>query len=173
MKYLLFVYGDYNEKDNHVELIAEFLTPNCINNSIKYQHGPAGAIYHFESKIDSKKLGKFLENTITDLTAMFFLVPVTDEVMISVDDDIMSHLFDLSDNKSDVKNLFKTEENNSEEFVDLVNKFALYMEQEVANLAKTQVEPLTLDEILDKILENGFENLTDNEKKQLNEYSKH
>lgn len=172
MKYLLFVYGDYTEKDNHVELIAEFLTPNCDNNSIKYQHGPAGAIYHFESKIDPKKLGKFLENTITDLTAMFFLVPVTDEVMISVDDDIMSHLFDLSDNRSDVKNLFKTEENN-EDFVDLVNKFALYMEQEVGNLTKTQVEPLTLDEILDRILENGFENLTDNEKQQLNEYSKH
>ena len=59
MKYLLFVYGDYTEKDNHVELIAEFLTPNCVNNSIKFQHGPAGAIYHFESKIDPKKLGKF------------------------------------------------------------------------------------------------------------------
>ena len=171
MKYLLFVYGDYTEKDNHVEIIAEFLTPNCVNNSIKFQHGPAGAIYHFESKIDPKKLGKFLENTITDLTAMFFLVPVTDEVMISVDDDIMSHLFNLSDNGSDVKNLFKTEENN-EDFVDLVNKFALYMEQEVANLVKTQVEPLTLDEILDKILENGFENLTENEKQLLDEYSK-
>ena len=171
MKYLLFVYGDYTEKDNHVELIAEFLTPNCVNNSIKFQHGPAGAIYHFESKIDPKKLGKFLENTITDLTAMFFLVPVTDEVMISVDDDIMSHLFNLSDNGDNVKNLFKTEENN-EDFVDLVNKFALYMEQEVANLTKTQVEPLTLDEILDKILENGFENLTQNEKQLLHEYSK-
>ncbi len=171
MKYLLFVYGDYKEKDNHVELIAEFLTPNCINNSIKYQHGPAGAIYHFESTIDTKKLGKFLENTITDLTAMFFLVPVTEDVMISVDDDIMSHLFDLSDNQSNVKNLFKTEEN-SEDFVDLVNKFALYMEQEVQNLTKTQVEKLTLDEILDKILEYGFENLTDNEKQLLDEYSK-
>ena len=46
------------------------------------------------------------------------------------------------------------------------------MEQEVANLVKTQVEPLTLDEILDKILENGFENLTENEKQLLDEYSK-
>ena len=171
MKYLLFVYGDYSEKENHIELIAEFLTPNCTNDAIKFQHGPAGAIYHFESTIDPKKLGKFLENTITDLTAMFFLVPLTDEVMISVDDDIMSHLFDLSDKGDGVKNLFKTEEN-SEDFVDLVNKFALYMEQEVSNLVKKQVEPLTLDEILDKILDNGFENLTENEKQLLNEYSK-
>ena len=64
-------------------------------------------------------------------------------------------------------------DDNNEEFVDLVNKFALYMEQEVSNLVKKQVEPLSLDQILDKILENGLENLTDNEKQLLNEYSKH
>lgn len=172
MKYLLFIYGDYAENEPHINLIADFLAPNCKNSSIKFQQGPAGAIYHFESDIDSKKLGKYLENTITDLTAMFFLVPVTDEVMISVDDDIMSHLFNLSDNTNEVKDLFKTEENN-EDFVDLVNKFALYMEQEVSNLVKRQVEPLSLDQILDKILENGFENLTENEKQLLDEYSKH
>jgi hypothetical protein len=46
------------------------------------------------------------------------------------------------------------------------------MEQEVSNLIKKQVEPLTLDQILDKILEKGIDNLTDNEKQKLDEYSK-
>ena len=55
---------------------------------------------------------------------------------------------------------------------DLVNKFALHLEQEVSNLIKKQVEPLTLDQILDKILEKGIDNLTDNEKQKLDEYSK-
>jgi hypothetical protein len=174
MKYLLFVYGEYGEKENHIQLIADFIAPSCTNNIIKYQHGPAGAIYHFESEVDSKKLGKFLENTITDLTAMFFLVPVNDDVMISVDDDIMSHLFNLSDKTEsglDVDNFYENPEKN-EDFIDLVNKFALHMEQEVANLIKKQVEPLTLDQILDKILEEGIDNLTDNEKQKLDEYSK-
>ena len=174
MKYLLFVYGEYGEKENHIQLIADFIAPSCTNNIIKYQHGAAWAIYHFESDVDSKKLGKFLENTITDLTAMFFLVPVNDEVMISVDDDIMSHLFDLSDKTEsglDVDNFYENPEKN-EDFIDLVNKFALHMEQEVANLIKKQVEPLTLDQILDKILEEGIDNLTDNEKQKLDEYSK-
>ena len=174
MKYLLFVYGEYGEKENHIQLIADFIAPSCTNNIIKYQHGAAGAIYHFESDVETKKLGKFLENTITDLTAMFFLVPVNDEVMISVDDDIMSHLFDLSDKTEsglDVDNFYENPEKN-EDFIDLVNKFALHMEQEVANLIKKQVEPLTLDQILDKILEEGIDNLTDNEKQKLDEYSK-
>jgi len=172
MKYLLFIYGDYTENEPHIDLIADFLAPNCKNAAIKFQKGPAGAIYHFESDIDSKKLGKYLENTITDLTAMFFLVPVTDDVMISVDDDIMSHLFNLSDDNSGVEKFYDIKDNN-EDFVDLVNKFALYMEQEVSNLVKKEVEPLSLDQILDKILENGLENLTDNEKQLLDEYSKH
>lgn len=172
MKYLLFIYGDYTENEPHIDLIADFLAPNCKNAAIKFQKGPAGAIYHFESDIDSKKLGKYLENTITDLTAMFFLVPVTDDVMISVDDDIMSHLFNLSDDNSGVEKFYDIKDNN-EDFVDLVNKFALYMEQEVSNIVKKEVEPLSLDQILDKILENGLENLTDNEKQLLDEYSKH
>jgi hypothetical protein len=174
MKYLLFVYGEYGEKENHIQLIADFIAPSCTNNIIKYQHGAAGAIYHFESDVDTKKLGKFLENTITDLTAMFFLVPVNDDVMISVDDDIMSHLFNLSDNAEGdlgVGNFYENPEKN-EDFIDLVNKFALHMEQEVSNLIKKQVEPLTLDQILDKILEKGIDNLTDNEKQKLDEYSK-
>lgn len=176
MKYLLFIYGDYTENEPHINLIADFLAPSCKNFAIKFQKGPAGAIYHFESDIDPKKMGLYLENTITDLTAMFFLVPVTDDVMISVDDDIMSHLFNLSEDNSGVEKFKDVKDNNddnNEEFVDLVNKFALYMEQEVSNLVKKQVEPLSLDQILDKILENGLENLTDNEKQLLNEYSKH
>jgi hypothetical protein len=94
--------------------------------------------------------------------------------MISVDDDIMSHLFDLSDKPEgdiSVGNFYDNPEKN-EDFIDLVNKFALYMDQEVSNLIKKQVEPLTLDQILDKILEKGIDNLTDNEKQKLDEYSK-
>jgi hypothetical protein len=105
---------------------------------------------------------------------MFFLVPVNDDVMISVDDNIMSHLFNLSDNAEGdlgVGNFYENPEKN-EDFIDLVNKFALHMEQEVSNLIKKQVEPLTLDQILDKILEKGIDNLTDNEKQKLDEYSK-
>ena len=177
MKHLLFVYGDYTNKPNHIGVIGDILSELTKNKCVKYQHGPAGGIFHFESQENIKYIGKYLEETITDLTAMFFLVPMTDQVLISVDDNVMNHLFDLendevSKNFSFDINKTITKEDSDKTVAELVNEIAKSLVDDLAvTEKKVQVMP-TLDELLDKINNNGINSLTKEEKQLLDEYAK-
>lgn len=177
MKHLLFVYGDYTNKPNHIGVIGDILSELTKNKCVKYQHGPAGGIFHFESQENIKYIGKYLEETITDLTAMFFLVPMTDQVLISVDDNVMNHLFDLendevSKNFSFDINKTITKEDSDKTVAELVNEIAKSLVDDLAvTEKKVEVMP-TLDELLDKINNNGINSLTKEEKQLLDEYAK-
>lgn len=177
MKHLLFVYGDYTNKPNHIGVIGDILSEITKNKCVKYQHGPAGGIFHFESQESIKYIGKYLESTITDLTAMFFLVPMTDEVLISVDDNVMNHLFKLEDETNSKTFSFDinktvTKEDSDKAVAELVNEIAksLLGDLEVEE-KKVEVKP-TLDELLDKINKGGINSLTKEEKQLLDEYAK-
>jgi len=177
MKYLLFVYGDYTNKPNHIGAIGDILSELTKTKSVKYQHGEAGGIFHFESQQNIKNIGKYLEQTITDLTAMFFLVPMTDEVLISVDDTVMKHLFNLEDDEVSKNFSFDinktiTKEDSDRTVAELVNEIAKSLVDDLTiKKEKVEVKP-TLDELLDKINNCGLNNLTKEEKQLLDEYAK-
>jgi hypothetical protein len=176
MKHLLFVYGEYTNKPNHIAVIGDIISELTVNKCVKYQHGAAGAIYHFESKESIKYIGKYLEDTITDLTAMFFLVPMTDEVLISVDDMVMSHLFNLENETTNSNFSFDinktvTNEDTDKTVAELVNEIAKTLIEELAP-QEGEVKIPTLDELLDKINTNGINSLTKKEKQLLDEYAK-
>ena len=181
MKYLLFVYGNYNEHPFVVKNIAKLLS-EVSSIDVKYQFGDTGAIYHFSSLMKTSEIKKKITEPLQQLTAMYFLVPFNKNVNFYIDDKkVQSHLFDetvnsdnLSDsikvgyNLEDIKNDIISVEN--EEFINGLSEFlgvdlSRFMKEEECE------EVPSLDEILDKINTEGFESLTTTEKLLLDEYS--
>lgn len=173
MEYLLFAFGDYKESEPHIKLIVDNVS-QISNKDVRYQYGDAGIIVNFETKLNTDEISKFFEESLTKLTAMFFVFPVNDNMILSMDEDIHAHLFGETDKKSGNKSLnFTVDMTDIPTFGDsdttnsIEKLFSLLFQP-----PKTQVQKPTLDQLLDKIIESGIESLTENEIKLLNEYSK-
>ena len=145
-----------------------------IKKDVRYQYGEAGLIVNFETSLTTDGISKFFEESITKLTAMFFVFPVNDNMILSMDEDIHSHLFGETDKKSDSKvtnftiNMTDIPTFGDSDMTDSMEKiFSLLFKP-----LTIPVETPTLDQLLDKINESGIDSLTESEIKILNEYSK-
>ena len=173
MEYILFAFGDYKETEPHIKLIIDCVS-QISKKDVRYQYGDAGLIVNFETSLNTDGISKFFEESITKLTAMFFVFPVNDNMILSMDEDIHSHLFGETDKKSDSKvtnftiNMTDIPTFGDSDMTDSMEKiFSLLFKP-----LTIPVETPTLDQLLDKINESGIESLTENEIQLLNEYSK-
>lgn len=182
MKYLLFVYGNYDEHPFIPKNIAKLLT-EVASFDVKYQFGKTGAIYHFSSLMKTNEIKKKISSPLQKLTAMYFMVPFNKNVNFYFDDQkIQNHLLSdtvdtdkLSDELKLDYTLNEIEDDiisvESDEFINDLSKFlgvdlSRFMEDEDCE------EVPNLNDILDKINEYGIESLTLTEKIILDEYSK-
>jgi len=180
MSYFLFVYGDYQEHLFVIKNIAKMLN-KVSSDDVKYQYGDAGAIFHFKSIYSVEELKNSITPSLKELSAMFFLFKNTDNITYNFQDkEIENHLMNFSDNVSE-------NDNKSDEFktysydvpLDYLEEFSQILNEYMSNSTYTDTtteikteKKLSLDELLDKINENGINSLTEIEKKQLYEYSK-
>jgi hypothetical protein len=173
MEHLLFAFGDYKEGEPTIKLIIDFVS-QISKTDVKYQFGESGLIVNFTTKLNTEELSQFFETNLTKLTAMFFVFPVTDDMILSMDEDIHNHLFGETDKKSD-KDMLK--------FTIDITDIPIFGDGDTTNPMeklfsilsqpqKTKVHIPSLDELLDKISEHGIESLTEKEIEILNEYSK-
>jgi len=173
MEYLLFAFGDYKENEPHIKLIVDCVS-QISKKDVRYQYGDAGIIVNFETSLSTDGISKFFEESITKLTAMFFVFPVNDSMILSMDEDIHSHLFGETDKKSESKvtnftiNMTDIPTFGDYDMTESVEKlFSLIFKS-----PQTNDVVLTLDQLLDKINETGIDSLTEKEIQLLNEYSK-
>jgi hypothetical protein len=183
MKYLLFVYGNYNEHPFILKNIAKLLS-DVSSVDVKYQFGDSGAIYHFSSLMKTGEIKKKITEPLQQLTAMYFMVPFNKNVNFYIDDKkIQNHLFNETVNTDNLSDSIKVEYNlddikndiisvESDEFISGLSEFLGVDLSRFINEEDDCLDVLTLDEILDKINENGIESLTVTEKIILDEYSK-
>jgi hypothetical protein len=183
MKYLLFVYGNYDEHPFVIKNIAKLLS-EVSSTDVKYQFGGSGAIYHFTTVMKGSEVKKKISEPLQQLTAMYFMVPFNKNVNFYFDDKkIENHLFqttDTPDNLSEIEPLeYKLSELDgdlasltNDLFIQNLSDFiGVDLNRLVEGIENLKEKP-TLNEILDKINECGFESLTETEKIILDEYSK-
>ncbi len=172
MDYVLFAFGDYTKEDPIIDLIVDFVS-QISSNEVKFQYGDSGIIVSFKTVKTSDEIVEFFDIHLTKLTAMFFVFPVTDNAIMSMDTEIYNHLFEKTDKKS---------EEPSFNFVSDMTDIPNFEDGDMTSLNKLfdlLLKPpkkpeivLSLDQILDKISETGINSLTEKEKIQLDEYSK-
>ena len=166
-KYLLTVFGNF-ESEN-CEEIAHCLEPIVDSTHLKFQYRSGVIIFHFESEIQMADIHEFVELTSYDLYDSFILSEYNDKVSVFMTDDLKSHLFDL-DNETEDTITFDLEPRNGfdmsyneEDEDDIVTT--------LMNQIKKNLQVPTLDQLLDKVSDNGVESLTPYEKATLDNYS--
>jgi hypothetical protein len=165
-KYLLIIFGNF-ESDNVTQEIALTITPLVDSPNLKFQKSNGGLMFHFASEISQEEIHDYVLGSLFDITNSFVLTEFTDKVSIHLPDGLKEHLLDLENTSDDIHiNMTPNvrsmnEEEEDDDFVALL----------LEGLKKNVKKP-TLDYILDKILSNGHESLTQFEKDTLESYSK-
>ena len=173
MEYVLFAFGDYTKEDPIINLIIDFVS-QISDKDVKYQYGDSGIIVSFATKQSSSDIMSFFEDNLTKLTAMFFVFPINDSSIISMDQEIYNHLFD-DVNSGNTETEKKIQIDFSESALLEDSEMTESLNRVFDLLFKTPKKAervLSLDDILDKINENGIDSLTQIEKQKLDEYSK-
>ena len=174
MEHLLFAFGDYKQDDKNIQLIVDFVS-QISTTDVRYQFGESGIIVNFTTKLSTDKISEFFEESLTKITAMFFVFPVNDSMILSMDEDIHQHLFGITDKKSEPviqKYVIDTTEIPSFNDTDITKSLDTVFNLLFNKIEEPPVIVLTLDQLLDKINESGILSLSDDELKMLDDYSK-
>ena len=174
-KYIMFFVGKYPDNFKHG------LKPILDNeHQLKWIFGPASIILIFNSKEKLKMLDKFFKKMYSEYTESFFLFDITKEGYSKhVTDEYYKHLY--SDDKPKRHNELTL--NKIQYFVDLVaqarEQYIALLNEEIKHASEekdrknseTKITMDIIDPILDKIIEFGYESLTDEEKLILKKYN--
>ena len=193
IQYLLFVYGDFRNKDKVVELISLQLSSfTTMTSNIKFNYGDYGAIYNFESEHNFFNIRDHVHVILEKVSFQYFLIEKPKNMYAYMPPELKINLFDLlSDNDNKEYNI--TEEEEESGYTNLTDMFyyntnTTFSEEDLFKgidkdqLFQNIMERLkyededqpkpTVDDILDKIRDKGMDSLTSYEKQLLEEYSK-
>ena len=171
INYIMFVFGENENQDNTIQLIAQEISSMSHSNTVKYNYGKCAGIFTFNSECEVVDINDSLKSFLDESYFMYVLLPVNKDKMIeNIPKPINNHLF----------NIFSKNENmivNDDDYkfyqfyhnmlnLELVDND----EKEVLN-NRIEHDP-TMDQILDKIITQGISSLTTNDKSLLEYYSK-
>jgi hypothetical protein len=168
-KYLVTIFGDF-KSDAICKEIAIALSPLVDSPNLKFQFTKGVLIFHFASEMEMKDIHEFLELTSYELYDSFILSEYTDKVSVFMTEENKKHLFNLDENDT----------NNGIEMVLTPKNGIQYIDEDeddefvalLLNEVKKHVKTPTLDQLLDKIKNEGVDSLTPFEKGTLDNYSK-
>jgi hypothetical protein len=172
-KYIMFFVGKYPDNLKHG------LKPILDNeHQLKWIFGPASIILIFHSKEKIKFLDNFFKKMYSEYTESFFLFDITKEKYSKhVTDQYYKHLYLDGPKRHNELTL-----NKIQYFVDLVAKareqYIALLEEEIKNASEQKdkqrdirINMDIIDPILDKIIEYGYDSLTEEEKLILKRYN--
>ena len=165
MNYLLFIF--YEETTENTEEktqeIAFEVSKEMTSNEAKLISGGKHAIIHFSSDLHIEYVSEWVNVIFNDLDSpQYFLIPKPNKTSSNIPKDHLDYLLSLKKTrkqKPKQKKEFNFFDNDPFDFLNLIKNF-----NECCNL--------TLDELLDKIIDSGLASLTKLEKQKLDEYSK-
>lgn len=179
-EYLLFIFGNFDEFENLAEDISGQFLPAVSSSFLKFTYGEYGVVYHFRSNETFSDLKEYVDMVLNDITDQYFLIELSKKYEIKMDKKIKKDFMsiDSESKKDDSKNItIDVEAEKQKRLNDLKNLSIDFMmpmfDPKYINHDEdiVVVEP-TVDEILDKINENGIESLTSKEKEILDNYGK-
>lgn len=170
MNYLLFSYYDDTVVDTELKTqqIATLISENMATGDVKFLYGPKHAIFHFDAKgpiEDIDDILFFINEEVQNFE--YFLTKKPTSIVSNMDENNLNEFLTLKGSKPKkqtppklrTKNL-----GNTEPFFDIADW--------VMNFKRPEVCDMTLDELLDKIGQEGLSSLSELERQKLEEYSK-
>ena len=176
--YMLFIFGDFDEQENLATNLSSQLLTVVSSPFLKFTYGEYGVVFHFRSKEVFSDLKEYIDMGMSEITEQYFLMEVTKNVDIKMPRKLKKDFLNIDGEEK--KKETKTGEINVESKLkerreELRNfTFEFLMPTDFNQMVqKNEPDYLpTVDEILDKISENGIESLTEKEKEILDNYGK-
>ncbi len=169
-KYLLTVFGNFtSEKCNE---IAQLMEPLIDSENLKFYFRSGSIIFYFGSNFQLIDVHDFLDMISDELFDTFILTEHNETVTVFMTDEMKEHLFNLEEESGEmVIDLVPNNKSQSiyDEDEDEDDISTILMNQIKNNLKNIQAP--SLDELLDKVSEQGIDSLTEFELKTLNNYS--
>jgi hypothetical protein len=172
MNYLLFVYynTDVKNSEEKTQEIGGFISDVMTSKEIKFMYGDLHSIFNFASDLSFDEMKDFMDIVAVDIQQFeYILIPKPRNIGSNFDEDNMKHLLSLKNKPKD--KLKPVTPKLRTKGLDKENTFTDW-EDIIFNFKRPEICDLTLDELLDKIGNEGIESLSELEKKKLDEYSK-
>ena len=188
--YLLFVFGNLTVEGSQDE-IASALLPITKNEKVKFIYGSYHMVVNLETDLPFDELKEYIYETLKSDMFEYFLMPMSDKTSVKLPESMAEHLFDLENDTDkvhvftqlNVEELKKRDKQTDEELDLIINYFLSNSEFEftsddeedeeddlIKQVMNKPKQP-SIDELLEKIVENGMDSLTLQEKQLLDEYS--
>jgi len=168
-KYLLTIFGKFEEKD--CMTIANNLQPIVDSQNLKFQYRDNVIILHFGSEFLLDDIHEFIKMTddVEETFDMFILSEFNDTVSVHMTDGTDEQLFNLDEEDENIDMVKVTPKGKFENYYDEDNEndIALMLLNEI----KKNLNTPSLDQLLDKMVEQGVDSLTPYEKAILDNYS--
>jgi hypothetical protein len=172
MNYLLFVYYnvDVENTEEKTQEIGTKLAEHMTSGQIKFMYGEKHAIFHFGCKVDFESTSDVINFISEEISGFEYLLTKKGrDYSSNFDEDNLEHLMSLKNttpkkHKPAAPKLRTNDLKGDEPFMDLADIIMNFKRKEVCNM--------TLDELLDKISKVGYDSLTGEEKKALDNLSK-
>jgi hypothetical protein len=170
------MFGDFQDSDR-VRAINICLTPMVSSKELKFSKSDTFIISHFESDWDLDYINSYIKDVLNNQVDMVIVSP-SENVTILANNDFVSHLTDLeqeienSNVQPDTVKIHSGFEKLQQEMMDMMEEDDDDEDEIKTIIQKSKKNTLSLDDLLDKITEFGFNSLTENEKKLLQKLSK-
>lgn len=179
-EYLLFIFGNFDEFENLAEDISGQFLPAVSSSFLKFTYGEYGVVYHFRSNETFSDLKEYVDMVLNDITDQYFLIELSKKFEIKMDKKIKKDFMsiDSESKKDDSKNITIDVEAEKQKRLNDLKKLSIdfmmpmFDPKYINHDEDIDVVEPTVDEILDKINENGIESLTSKEKEILDNYGK-
>lgn len=177
--YMLFIYGDFRDKEEGVEEMALQFVPIVSSDFVKYNYGDHGVVLHFSTKETFEDLKEYIDMILNGVIEQYFLVEKTENSFVQMPKKLKDDLLKINneeDNKETKNGSIEINTNfKSFEYKDpdkIINMFMpIFNPEDLIYTPYEYYEP-TIDEILDKITEKGIESITKQERQILENYGK-
>jgi hypothetical protein len=174
--YLLFIFSKNKIKQKELIPIFEEFTPIISSEFLKYNYDEHSVVAHFETIADFSDLRIFVENLIGDTFSTYFLLEKPKNISVSLPTDLKLNLFDLNTN-ADPQLDTTTIDFFNVRFLDFSKLLEEYENEEDYDFFDEDIllkpkRQISIDEVLDKIIETGINSLNQHEREILNNYSK-
>ena len=175
-KYILILFGNISE-----EMVLETLSDlEKVSDNIRFFTGTGHGVYHFESKDSAEDIKNIIMDYLQGSVQSVFIFEMDGEYALGMDEELKEVFLDAKfDNGDFEEKLDKIKES----YLDMLKNKKIDNEDEklgiipLKELLKRHLDNLpekrlTVDGLLDKILEKGLDSLTEREKKFLDNQRK-
>ena len=184
-QYMIFIFGNFKNDDELVRLIATQISPFTNKDSyLKYNYGDYGIVMNLESLLPFYEIRDYIHLVLEKVTPQYFLIERPKHMYAFIPPELKLNLFDLNEENDKIEQ----KDINFKDMTSIIDSFLLnaastilpenFLSEEKMNglydniMTKVNEEKPSMDDILEKIKENGITSLTKQEKQILDEYSK-